>query len=274
MGNQPSNGSQPVPTNASGSATSSTNNVNYTSTQANGTGTQTQARKPAQTPIILNVYEPSKPQTAMPGFGIYHTGIEISGVEYCFAGGAEAGAGTGVQSQQPRATPAGSDWKFKESIELGSVAIHYHEFERVLQELKDAFPANTYDLIHRNCNHFTTTVAKRLNVHGKYPGWINRAASWGAVFTAPPPGLKPIELPKPKESVFKSTTGYRMDGAVVQPKGAKGSTTASSTSSKSSADTKKSSTPNRKNPWADPSFVPPGMRTTSDHDATDRKSVV
>lgn len=81
-----------------------------------------------------------------------HTGIEFSGTEYSFAGGPDAGSGTGVMSQQPRATPDGAQWRFKEAIELGSVNVDYREFERVLQELKDAFPANTYDLIHRNCN--------------------------------------------------------------------------------------------------------------------------
>lgn len=44
-------------------------------------------------------------------------------------------------------------WKFKQAIELGTVNVTRSEFEKVLQELKDAFPASTYDLIHRNCNH-------------------------------------------------------------------------------------------------------------------------
>lgn len=225
--------------------------------------------------VILNVYEPAKSQSQMPGFGVYHTGIEFAKQEYSFAGGPDAGSGTGVMSQVPRATPAGGDWKFMQAIELGSVTVEYKEFDRVLQELKEAFPANTYDLIHRNCNHFTTAVAKRLGVHGKYPSWINRAASWGSVFTAPPKNLQPIVAPPPKESVFKSTTGYRMDGGkAVQPKGAAAASSSSASSSakpaaaaptaKPVAEQKKGAAAAgasaRRNPWSDPNFIPPQMR--------------
>lgn len=251
-----------------------------------------------------------------------HTGIEFSGTEYSFAGGPDAGSGTGVMSQQPRATPDGAQWRFKEAIELGSVNVDYREFERVLQELKDAFPANTYDLIHRNCNRqlrgvklvaaagrgdsvsltrgahfggrslthslrfcvsrppvlgdpdFTTAVSKRLGVHGKYPSWVNRAASWGSVFTAPPKHLQPIAAPKPKESVFKSTVGHRMDGgATIVPKGVKVAAPVAAAATKPAAkgEHKKADTPEaksggaasgRRNPWADPNFVPVRISST------------
>lgn len=78
-----------------------------------------------------------------------HTGIEISGVEYSFAGGPEAGSGTGVMTQRPRDTPADGQWKFKQAIILGTTDIPYKDFDKTLQELKDAFPANTYDLVRR-----------------------------------------------------------------------------------------------------------------------------
>jgi hypothetical protein len=175
----------------------------------------------------------------------------MSGVEYSFAGGPDAGSGSGVMTQQPRATPAGGDWKFKQAIVLGTVAIPYQEFDKILQEVKDQFPANTYDLMHRNCNHFTTAVSKRLGLSASYPSWINRAASWGSVFSqttsarhacrhrrlvhalltlhrhlclvsvlastprpaAPPKSHKPIELPPPKESIFKTTSARLLRGA-------------------------------------------------------------
>jgi hypothetical protein len=35
---------------------------------------------------------------------------------------------------------------------------------------------------------------------------------------APPKNHKPLDLPPPKESVFKTSTGYRMDGSTVAPK--------------------------------------------------------
>lgn len=257
MGNQNSNQQQKAGGGTSGSSTSgssstsaaSSQSVNYTSTQGNGTGTMTQARKPPMTAVKINVYEPSKPQASMPGFGIYHTGIEVNGVEYCFAGAPEA-SGTGVQSQVPRATPEGGQWKFMQTIELGFVTLSSSEFEKILNEMRDAFPANTYDLIHRNCNHFSKTVAKRLGVEKNYPSWINRAASWGSVFVAPPKGHKPIELPPPKESVFKTTTGHRLDGGSVAPKGKK-----EEKKSNKPEEKKSNNAAGRKNPWADEKFA-------------------
>jgi hypothetical protein len=284
MGNQQSgasNAQQPGGPGAegprgAGSSSASASQVNYTSTQANGTGTMTQARKGPGIPVILNIYEPSKPQTSMPGFGIYHTGIEISGVEYSYAGGPDAGSGTGVMTQQPRATPAGGEWKFKEAKEIGVVNFSSSEFSSMLNELKDAFRANQYHIVHQNCNHFTAMAAKRLGVDKNYPSWVNRAASWGKMFVDAPKGHQAAELAKPKESVFKTTTGYSLQGGGAAKTTNTKALSASSSSSGSSGgssigskpeekkkDEKKSSkdAKPRKNPWADPSFVPPQMRS-------------
>jgi len=268
MGNQQS-GTQQQGQQRPGSAARGNNEVQYSSTQSNGTGTATMARKPNMTEVILNVYEPAKGQSGMPGFGIFHTGIEVNGTEYSFAGSPDAGSGTGVLSQVPRATPAGGEWKFKQSISLGFVQSSREEFDRILRELSDAFPANTYDLVYRNCNHFTTAVAKRLGLEKNYPSWVNRAASWGQTFTPMPKHLQGVDLstPMPKPSVFESTKGYRLDGsAAVGPAAAgkkgkdekKKETEKKSVSSNSSSSS--GSTSARKNPWADPNFIPPGMR--------------
>jgi hypothetical protein len=209
----------------------------------------------------------------MPGFGVYHTGIEIGGVEYSFAGSPDAPPNTtGVMTQQPRATPADGQWKFKESLELGEVTVSHSEFQATLRELQDAFPANQYDLIHRNCNVFTKTVAKRLGVADKYPGWVNRAASWGSAFVAPPKNLNSLDAPPPPVSVFKSTTGYKLDGSTVKPDkkaaaaSSAGKPAASSEAKKPEAGEQKrtSGAPAaggsaRKNPWADPNFLPPSV---------------
>ena len=74
-------------------------------------------------------------------------------------------------SQQPRSTLADGQWKFKETIELGSVTVNSGDFERTLRGLQDQFPANSYDLLHRNCNVFTKAAAEHLGVAKTYPSW-------------------------------------------------------------------------------------------------------
>lgn len=169
---------------------------------------------------------------------------------------------------------------------------------------------------------FTLTVAKRLGVSGKYPGWINRAASWGSIFRqsldthrsdaasasgcsrtpvgsrvfvslplvvwvwlsavvsgcrsseSPPKHLKPIDLPPPKESVFKTSTGYRMDGSTVAPKvGKKEEKKPEDKKPTGATPTASAKTPGRKNPWADPTFVPPGQERASEMSECDAGAI-
>jgi hypothetical protein len=96
--------------------------------------------------------------------------------------------------------------------------------------------------------------------------------------SAPPKHLKDLEAPKPAVSVFKSTTGHRLDGGTVEPKKADvKAAAAAAAASKPAAEGKKAEKAEqksaaasaggsagkgaaRKNPWADPAFVPPMMR--------------
>ena len=66
--------------------------------------------KPAQFPVKLNVYNLAGGNmsdaiiSAVAGGGLYHTGLEIDGVEYAFGGG--NGKGSGVWAQQPHKLPS------------------------------------------------------------------------------------------------------------------------------------------------------------------------
>ena len=78
---------------------------------------------PASWPVKVNVYtlgdhELNSALTSLFGSGAYHTGVEISGVEYAFRGG--DGAGTGVFTHTPRQLPEGFEGAvFKESVDRG-----------------------------------------------------------------------------------------------------------------------------------------------------------
>jgi hypothetical protein len=60
-----------------------------------------------------------------------------------------------VQEQVPKATPAGSQWVYKETLELGKTDLTDVEVRSVLSAIRNDFPAKKYDLTSRNCNHFT-----------------------------------------------------------------------------------------------------------------------
>jgi len=128
--------------------------------------------------IFVNVYEPvNNDQMQVPGFGIYHSGVQVYGAEYTFAGG-ESGTSTGVYSQAPRFTPTNYPWKFKESIEVGETTLTKNEIKDLITVLKIEFTQNSYHLVNRNCNHFSEALCKSLGV--SYPNWINRAAKFGS----------------------------------------------------------------------------------------------
>lgn len=100
--------------------------------------------------------------------GIYHTGIEILGTEYAFGGNTTSRA-SGVYQLYPR-THEG--FEFKYSIDLGEVKSedlpngtvrpgHVNFFQDVnplIQKLSDRYIACDYDLLLKNCNHFSAEL--------------------------------------------------------------------------------------------------------------------
>jgi len=143
--------------------------------------------------VYLNVYTNGDGKSPnVPGFGIYHSGMQIFNTEYTFAGGDFDGCG--IQEQTPKATPSGSQWIYSQTIDLGPSDLSEAEVRSVLANIRSDFPARKYDLLGRNCNHFTEILATRLNVNKSYPSWVNRAAKWGGSFKGG--GVDPVALEK------------------------------------------------------------------------------
>lgn len=116
--------------------------------------------------VVLNVYD-LMDQTPI-CCGLFHTGVEILGVEYSFAQGA------GVYECAPRSAP---DAKFREALVLGSVA-STQVARAALDRLRPDFPGSAYSLIFRNCNDFSNAYVKAL-LGRDIPGHINRLARLG-----------------------------------------------------------------------------------------------
>lgn len=183
--------------------------------------------------VILNVYEPTDPKTGlkvqqMPGFGIYHTGLEIYGTEYAFGGSPDAPKDySGIQPQSPRQAPPGTPWKYSQSITIGETELTQSELRSVISDIEREYKAVTYDLMQKNCNHFTADLSKRITRGGKtIPAWVNRAASVGSMFKGGQGGgqgekQSQEESPAPKPSIFETSKGYRLSES---PSGSSGAT--------------------------------------------------
>ncbi|XP_073002531.1 deSI-like protein At4g17486 isoform X1 [Typha latifolia] len=125
-----------------------------------------------KTHLYLNVYDLSPINNYLYwfGLGIFHSGIEVHGMEYGF--GAHEYPTSGVFEVEPRRCPG---YIFRRSMWLGTTGMSRSEFRIFIENLTGSYHGDTYHLIIKNCNHFTNDVCKRLT--GKcIPGWVNRLA--------------------------------------------------------------------------------------------------
>ncbi|KAI4379453.1 hypothetical protein MLD38_005748 [Melastoma candidum] len=138
------------------------------STSGSGQGNETQ--------VFLNVYDltPINNYTYLFGLGIFHSGIEVHGKEYGF--GAHDFPLSGVFEVEPRNCPG---FLYRNSIQLGKINMPPSEFRTFMEDMASEYHGDTYQLISKNCNHFTDDLSRRLT--GRHiPGWVNRLARLGA----------------------------------------------------------------------------------------------
>ncbi|MBA0621551.1 hypothetical protein Godav_007163 [Gossypium davidsonii] len=125
--------------------------------------------------LYLNVYDltPMNNYLFWFGLGIFHSGIEVYGLEYGY--GAHEYPTSGVFELEPRSCPG---FIFRRSVLLGSTNMSRSEFRLFIEQLSQKYHGDTYHLITKNCNHFTDEVCLQLT--GKpIPGWVNRLARLG-----------------------------------------------------------------------------------------------
>ncbi|KAI3836594.1 hypothetical protein MKW98_024413 [Papaver atlanticum] len=130
-----------------------------------------------QAPVILNIYDltPINNYTRCVGLGIFHSGIEVHGLEYGF--GAHDYSASGVFEVEPKRCPG---FLYRCSVQLGYTKMPPAEFRLFMEDVASEYHGDTYHLITKNCNHFTEDMAMRLT--GKeIPGWVNRLARIGVM---------------------------------------------------------------------------------------------
>ncbi|MCO5553327.1 hypothetical protein L7F22_006848 [Adiantum nelumboides] len=128
------------------------------------------------TPIYLNVYDVTHLNRYLYwlGLGIFHSGIEVHGVEYAF--GAHDYSSSGVFEVEPRNCPG---FVFRRAITIGTTDKDSVEVQEFMEQLSLHYAGDSYNLISKNCNHFTNDVCMKLTQNSA-PGWVNRLAHIGA----------------------------------------------------------------------------------------------
>lgn len=135
------------------------------------------------------------------GTSLLHSGVVINDKEYAYGGHDRAGM-TGVYWTKPKTQPPGGTFKCEllHGFTLASPA----EIDTIIKEVSDEFQGTAYNLLTKNCNHFTASLCQRLTGRPG-PGWLNRAASIGVAF----PCVVPREWIEPPD--FDTADGELLD---------------------------------------------------------------
>ncbi|RDW94360.1 hypothetical protein BP5796_00123 [Coleophoma crateriformis] len=109
------------------------------------------------------------------GASLLHTAVVINHKEYAFGGHDKRGM-TGVYWTKPRSEPPGGT--FKCEILHGFTVSPQAEIDNIIKEASEVFQGTAYNLLSKNCNHFTDYLCQKLTGRPG-PSWLNRAASIG-----------------------------------------------------------------------------------------------
>lgn len=123
--------------------------------------------------VKINVYDlgqsrlVSHVNAAFRRVALFHTGVEVYGVEWHF-GFCWDPQSPGVTSVPPMKN---AEHTYRETIHMGSTNLPRGEVKEMLIALRKTWLGRSYDVLRKNCNHFTDTFCQLLGC-GPAPMWI------------------------------------------------------------------------------------------------------
>jgi len=137
---------------------------------------------PVPHPVMLHIYDLSTDPDVVAvnrvlrsvlGTGAFHCGVEVYFKEWSFR---YCRIGTGVFWESPRRCPHAS---YCDSIFMGNTLMSEAEVYDLLQVMALDWQGTRYDILKRNCCHFSAELCKHLGAGEAFPDWIMNLASTG-----------------------------------------------------------------------------------------------
>jgi len=101
--------------------------------------------------------------------------VVIGDKEYAYGGHDKRGM-SGIYWTKPRTEPPGGT--FRCEILHGFTLSSQPEIDTIIKDAAENFQGTAYNLLNKNCNHFTSYLCEKLTGRPG-PSWLNRAASIG-----------------------------------------------------------------------------------------------
>mmetsp|Transcript_35849 Transcript_35849/g.107088 ORF Transcript_35849/g.107088 Transcript_35849/m.107088 type:complete len:265 (-) Transcript_35849:121-915(-) len=133
-------------------------------------------------PVLLHIYDLStdpdivainRVLRSVLGTGAFHCGVEVYMKEWSFR---KTRVGTGVFWELPQRCPGAS---YCDSIFMGHTFMSEREVHELLQAMSADWLGSRYDVLKRNCCHFSAELCRHLGAGEVFPEWILNLASTG-----------------------------------------------------------------------------------------------
>lgn len=128
---------------------------------------------PRSAPVRLHIYDLGTGSAVVNrvskelGLGVFHTGVEVYGREWCF------GQWVGVGHVRPTKDPG---HQYRETIEMGTTSLSEYQVMQRISQLRRDWRGHSYNLLTKNCNHFSGALLRELGAK-ELPEWCNSLAA-------------------------------------------------------------------------------------------------